>query len=211
MSTFEQYITNQLETNMHEELSMKIGDLVTNSDINLEELCEHSTSSLQHLYRFMVENSLLELKEVDNLLISFRFLKCGHEYPLPWLGLRDTVGEMIEKKKIVVSCPHCEKDDVVSSRAEKEKPMTLKKSDLENADRLFFMFLVPLSEQKLKKATQNQAERLGKRCEMRLQAYQRACAVGDVFQAKNAGLALKNGLNFMREKLGVSCAVKLNN
>ena len=213
MSSFSEYNNRQEEMTMLEKLTERIGDMVPNTNVNLEGLCERKIPTLKALYRFMTENPTLELASIDDAMVSFRFFDCGHEFPLPWVGLEETVSSLIKSNKIKVCCGICqkEKEEKVSSGEKKPKNITLTQSDLDNAQHLAFMFLQPLEEQKLTNRQQDQAKKLGKRLEIRLQAYQKACAAGDKVQAKNAGLALKNGIVFMRRELGIACAVKFQN
>lgn len=222
---FENYMNRQMEENMHETLTMKIGDLTPDKTVNLEELCNHSTKTLQHLYRLMVENPHLELANVDDMALYFKFVKCGHEYYLPWQNVVNDVREMIEDKNIEVRCCFCndldadmketakEKRVVSSARPNnkttnnKEKEMTIKKSDLENAHRLQFLFLEPVD--KLDAVKMKRVKALASRINIRLDCYKLACKDGRLNQVKNAGKALKNGVNYMRTHFKVKCAVKL--
>jgi hypothetical protein len=218
---FETFISSQLENDMHETLTEKIGDLVPDRTVNLEELCSHSTRSLQHLYRLMIENTGLELVCVDQMALYFRHLSCGHEYYLPWQNVVDDVGQMIKDKDMIVRCPHHTKEEKKMSKPDNTKKMSLqakglalqakrsdiKQSDLDNAARLQFLFLEPV--EKLGKDKRVRAKKLAIRINIRLNAYKAACKEGKMNQVKNAGLALKNGVNYMREEVGVKCAVKL--
>lgn len=208
--SFEQHLDNQVEMDMLEQFTCSIGNLVPNKDVNLEELCNHPVDSLRHLYRFMVENPELELRRVDDLMLYFYFIKCGHEFCMPWMGLVDNVTEMIKDNDLIQKCKLCrpvKQDEPV--KTEKEKALQLTKEDMKNADGLVFMFVRPIEEMKLGDKKLRQVKSLAARCETRLAAYKQACADGNANQAKNAGLALKNGLVEMR-KMGIPAAVKFS-
>jgi hypothetical protein len=215
---FETHLANLKEMNMQEELTMKIGDIVKDRDVNLEVLCQQSDTRLQHLYRFMVENPQLKLCRVDDLMLSFRFITCGHEYPMVWMTLADEVAGLIEDGKLVVSCVHCPKEtmseeELISKMRDKvkNKDVHLTEEDMKRASALSFRLIQPLTELSLDPRTKRQAVSLARRIEVRLCAYKDACAKGNTAQAKNAGLALKRGVNFMRSQLGVPCGVKVSN
>lgn len=232
MRNFEHYINNSPESNMQEELTMKIGDLVPDKTVNLEELTNHSVERLQHLYRLMVENEHLELACVDQMALYFRFVRCGHEYYLPWQNVVSDVKGMIEDNSLKVRCSFCSDESVpVKPTANEEKEemkesdaartentnetkanstkSKLKASDFEKAERLQFLFLEPDALNKLPETKKKNVLKLKGRIDIRLSAYKKACAEKNERQVRNAGIALKNGLNYMRREHKVKCAVKL--
>ena len=218
---FQNLMERTMENNMNEELTMKIGDLVKDRDVNLELLVDQSTKRLRHLHRLMNENPTMKLKRVDDMMLYFE-LECGHEFLVVWTSLVEDVAEMIEEDKMKVRCKHgCvktskQKEEELVKPApttnnqpitQKEKPAmpTLKQSDMDNAKNLTFKFLSPNDE----KVKERRVVRLAARIQLRLNAYKAACEKGDTFQAINAGKALKAGVNYMRREFGVPCAVKM--
>jgi len=209
---WENYMNAQLEINMQENLTEKIGDLVTDKDVNLEELPNHSTKVLNHLWRLMVENPQLELTAIDDMALYFRFVECGHEHYLPWVNVVDDVTQLIKDKE-QVKCPHCPQTKKEAKKMSnpdngKKKAQPLRKSDLENAKNLQFLFLEPV--EKLPQAKQVIVKKLAGKIEtVVLPHYKASCEAGNMTQVKNAGVRLKNALNYLRKEQGVNCAVKL--